>query len=62
MHEGGLYEHVARKKSYVNKVNRRKRLEYAKNYREKPFDFWNKVLWLDESKFNLFGSDRKVMV
>ena len=43
LYEVGLYGRVARKKSYVNKVNRRKRLEYAKNYREKPLDFWNKV-------------------
>ena len=62
LHEVGLYGHVARKKSYVHKINRRKRLEYAKNYREKPLGFWNKVLWSDESKFNLFGSDGKVVV
>ena len=38
------------------------RLEYAKNYREKPLGFWNKGFWSDESKFNLFGSDGRVMV
>ena len=62
LHEVGLYGRVARKKPYVNKINRRKRLEYAKNYREKPLGFWNKVLWSDESKFNLFESDGKVVV
>ena len=62
LHEVGLYGCVARKKPYVNKINRRKGLEYAENYLEKPFKFWNKVLWSDESKFNLFGSDRKVVV
>ena len=35
---------------------------YAKMYRNEPMTFWNKVLWTDESKFNLFGSDGKVMV
>ena len=44
LHEVSLYGRVARKKPYVNKINRRKRLEYAKKYREKPLDFWNKVL------------------
>ena len=44
LHEVGLYRRVALKKPYVNKINRRKRLEYAKNYRAKPLDFWNKVL------------------
>ena len=62
LHEVGLYERVARKKPYVNKINRCKRLECAKNYREKPLGFWNKVLWSDESKFNIFGSDGKVLV
>ena len=50
------------KEPYVNKVNRRKRLEYAKKYREKLLVFWNKMLWSDESKFNLFVSDGKVVV
>ena len=62
LHKIGLYGRVARRKPYVNMVNRCKRLEYARNYREKPLDFWNKVLWSDESKFNLFGFDGKVMV
>ena len=63
LHEVGLYGCVAGKKPYVNKINqRRKRLEYAKNYREKLLGFWNKVLWSDQSKFNLFGSDEKVVV
>ena len=62
LHEIGLYGCVARKRSYVNKANRRKLSEYAKNYREKPLGFWNKVFWSDESTSNLFGSDGKVIV
>ena len=44
LHEVGLYGRVACKKPCVNKINRHKRLEYAKNYREKPLGFWNKML------------------
>ena len=62
LHKVGLYGRVTSKEPYVNKINRHKLLEYAKNYREKPLGFWNKVLWSDESKFNLFRSDRKVVV
>ncbi|CAF2963140.1 unnamed protein product [Rotaria sp. Silwood2] len=62
LHEAGLYGRTARKKPYVNKVNRAKRLAYVKMYRDKDMDFWKHVLWSDESKFNLFGSDGKVMV
>ena len=29
---------------------------------EKPLGFWETVVWSDESKFNPFGSDGKVMV
>ena len=60
--ERGLFGRVARKRPYVNKANRLKRLNFAKTMSNKPLDFWNTVLWTDESKFNLFGSDGKVMV
>ena len=46
----------------MNKINRGKRLKFAKEMLEKPVDFWKNVVWSDESKFNLFGSDGKVMV
>ena len=62
LHEVGLFGRVARKKPYVNKVNRGKRIAFAKIYREKPPGFWDNILCSDESKFNLFGSDGKVMV
>lgn len=62
LHDVGFYGRVARKKPYVSKENRAKRLIYAKTYLEKPIGYWNDVLWSDESKFNLFGSDGKVMV
>ena len=29
---------------------------------QKPIDFRKNVVWFDESEFNLFGSDSKVMV
>ena len=62
VHEIGLFGRVARKKPYVTKINRVKRLRYAKEMLEKPLRFWETVVWSDESKFNLFGSDGKVMV
>ena len=30
--------------------------------RRKPLDFWDTVVWSDESKFNLSGSDERIMV
>ena len=62
LHEIGLYGRVARKKPYINKINREKRIAYAKMMMEKLYDYWKHVLWSDKSKFNLFGSDGKIMV
>lgn len=58
----GYNGRVARKKFWVNKINRQKRLEFAKEYRNKNEDFWNDVIFSDESKFNIFGSDGRRMV
>ena len=61
-HEVELFGRVARKKPYVNRINRLKRLKYAKEMLRKPLDFWDTIVWSDESKFNLFGSDGRTMV
>ena len=62
LHEAAFKGCVAKQKPYVDKTNRMKRIQYAKKYREQPLCFWDQVLWTNESKFNLFGSDGKVMV
>ena len=62
LHESGFKGPLTPQKPYVKKVNRGTSLEYAKTNREKPWSYRNNVLWTDESKFNLFGSDGKVMV
>ena len=62
LHEAGFKGRVARKKPYVDKTNRMKRIQYAKKYREQLLCFWDPVLWTDESKFNLSESDGRVMV
>ena len=41
VHEVGR---VARKKPYVNKINRGKRFKFAKEMLEKPVDFWINVV------------------
>ena len=34
-----------------------KRLKFAREHVDKPDLFWRNILWSDESKFNIFGSD-----
>ena len=62
LHEIGFKVRVVRKKPYMDKVNRIKLVKYTREYREKSSDFWDHVLWTDESRFNLFGSDGKIVV
>lgn len=58
----GYHGRVARKKFWVSEQNRKKRLEFAQEHRFQGEDFWNKVIFSDESKFNVFGSDGRRMV
>lgn len=48
---------IARKKPYINKINRQKRLDFANTHIHKDFDFWKNVIFTDESKFSIFGWD-----
>lgn len=55
LHEHGLNGRVQRKKSYISKVNKKKRLAYSKTYKNRDFSFWKNVLFTNESKFEIFG-------
>ena len=41
---------------------RKLRIEFASNHLKKDENWWNDVIFLDVSKFNLFGSYARVMV
>ncbi|GFX72905.1 transposable element Tcb1 transposase [Trichonephila clavipes] len=53
----GYSSQVARKKTFISLQNQKKRLEFAKTHQLKTDNFWKKVIFSDESKFNIFGSD-----
>lgn len=57
LHEGSYYGRAARKKPFISEINRRKRLDFAKSHVDLSEEFWNTVIFSDESKFNIFGSD-----
>lgn len=58
----GLRGCVAAKKPRLTSVHKRKRLEWAKTHKNWTVEDWKKVLWTDESKFQIFGSNRRVFV
>ncbi|GFU88664.1 HTH_Tnp_Tc3_2 domain-containing protein [Trichonephila clavipes] len=53
----GYSSRVARKKPFIILQNQKKHLEFAKTHQLKTDNFWKKVTFGDESKFNIFGSD-----
>jgi len=53
----GYTSHYCRKKPDLKKIHRLKRLQFAEAHVEKPQQFWDSVLWSDESKFTIYKSD-----
>lgn len=60
--EKGIYGRVAVKKPLLRPANVKKRFQWAKEHKKWTIDQWRKVLWSDESKFEIFGSKRKIYV
>jgi len=53
----GLVARVKWKKPLLSKKHREKHLKFAKRYKDWTVNDWNKIVWSDESKFQIFGSD-----
>lgn len=45
------------RKPFISKKNRQARLQFALEHANWTYKQWKNVLWSDESKYNLFGSD-----
>ena len=46
----------------ISKKNKLKRLKFARDHVTKTQEFFDRVLWSDESKFSVFGSDGRRIV
>lgn len=57
LRENNYHGRTARRKPLISEINRKKRQEFARMHKNKDATFWNRVLFSDESKFNIFGSD-----
>ena len=51
--EVGLKRCKARKKPYLSLSNKKKRKEFAKNYENWTPEDWGKIIWSDESNFEV---------
>ena len=60
--KAGLRGCVAKKKPLVSEKNRKERLKYARKHCKWGKEEWGKVLWSDESTFQLFPTKGRVWV
>jgi hypothetical protein len=57
LHEAKFQSRIGRKKPFLTTRHKKARLAFALEHQNKPPEFWRKVLWSDQSKFNLISSD-----
>lgn len=62
LRQNGFNGRVSRKKPYVNALNRKRRVQFARNHENHDYNFWKPFIFADESKYNIFGSDGRTMV
>ena len=60
--DAGLNGRISRRKPLLLPRHKQQRLQWAKDHRDWTEDMWKKVVWSDESKFNLFHSDVRTYI
>ncbi len=62
LHKITYHGRTPRRKPLISAANKTKRLNFAKQHLNQPKAFWNSVLFTDQSKFSIFGSDGRAHV
>uniref|UniRef100_A0AAZ3RMS5 Transposase Tc1-like domain-containing protein n=1 Tax=Oncorhynchus tshawytscha TaxID=74940 RepID=A0AAZ3RMS5_ONCTS len=59
IHKAGLYRRVGRKKPLLKEKYKQTHLVFTKRHVGDSPNIWKKVLWLDETKIDVFGHQGK---
>lgn len=62
LRDAKLFGRVAVRKPLLRPQNKKKRMQWALTHRDWSEEDFKRVLWTDESKFEVFGSKRRVFV
>ena len=57
LHQIGAHGCHPRRMPLLKRIYKKASKQFAEDMSTKPMDYWNYVLWSDEMKINLFGSD-----
>ena len=58
LHAHGLNGRVARRKPLLRTRHKNDPVNYAREHLNESEDFWNNILWTDETKIELFGHNQ----
>jgi hypothetical protein len=54
----GVFRRVVRRKAHFREANLQRRLDWANEFIDRPVEFWDKVVWLDEISIDLVADGR----
>ncbi len=57
LHQIGLHGCHPRRKPFLKMMHKKAHKQFADDKQTKDMDYWNHVLWSEETKINVFGSD-----
>ena len=55
----GYVARIKRRKFLLKVIHKKKRLEFAKKYKNWNIENWNRIIWSDECKIELFGNNNR---